>query len=159
MVDADPTYFDKYPWIEKQNKEESWRSFLGKIAKPLSNDRNVVSIMQKYGCTRYIAAMTQNPPNKIMKELKFDHLAETKRNEDREDVYIFRPDGRSYHPFARVNKLFVKGVYEAHDLMDNLYHLTGSCTGGWDSTDWFTKPCEICFWCHEKKMGFWKILI
>ena len=110
--------------------------------------------MEKYGCTRYAAAMTQNPPDKDMEELGFAHLAETKRNEGRTEVHIFNKGGVSYHPFARVNKLFVKGVFEEHDLMDTLATLTGSCTGGPQETDYFTKPCGKCFWCQEKKWAF-----
>lgn len=157
MVDKDPSYYEKYPWIDLGDEEMSWRSFLGKIAKPTLNFRNTKKVMEKYGCSRYIAAMTQNPPNKDMEELGFSHLAETKRNEGREDVHVFNKIGISYHPFARVNKLFVKGVFEEHDLMGDYYSLTGSCTGGFNVTDWFTKPCGKCFWCHEKKWAFGKL--
>lgn len=157
MVDNDPSYYDKYPWVDLGDKERSMRSFLGKIAKPTINFRNICSVMEKYNCTRYAAAMTQNPPNKDMDNLGFAHLAEIKRNEDREDVHVFNRGGISYHPFARVNKLFIKGIFEEHDLMGEYYNLTGSCTGGWETTEWFTKPCGICFWCHEKKWAFGKL--
>lgn len=156
IVDKDPSFFDKFPWIDMGTEERSWASFLGKIAKPMQNLRNQRAVMQKYGCTRYMAAMTQNPPNAVMKEGGWYHLAETKRNEDQKGVHIFNKDGVSYHPYARVDKMFVRGVFEAHDLMGEYYELTGSCTGGPDSTDYFMKPCEICFWCHEKKWAFGK---
>lgn len=154
LVEEDPSYFDKYPWIEKETEEDSWESFLGKIAKPTINFRNTRMVMEKYGIARYAAAMTQNPPDKDMIERGFYDLSETKRNEGREDVHVFRKNGSSYHPFARVNKKFVAGVFEEHQLMEDLYPLTGSCTGGPRETDWFTKPCGFCFWCHEKKWAF-----
>ena len=154
LVDNDPSYFDKYPWIDRGNEKDSWKHFLEKIAKPISNTKNIRSIMRKYECKRYIAAMTQNPPNDVMEKLGFAHLAETKRNEDQNTVHVFNRDGISYHPFARVNKLFVKGIYETHDLMGEYYNLTGSCTGNYDLTNYFTKPCGKCFWCHEKKWAF-----
>lgn len=157
MVAEDPSYYEKFPWKKMPGQEElEEESFLMKIAKPLINTKNVRSVMRKHYCTRYIAAMTQNPPNKDMKELGFFHLAETKRNEDKDEVQIFNPRGISYHPYARVNKLFVKGVFENHGLMDILYPVTASCTGRQGSTAYWTKPCEKCFWCHERKWAFGK---
>lgn len=156
LVENDSSYFDKYPWSDRGSEEDSWNAFLTKIAKPLSNDRNVRTVMRKHGCTRYMAAMTQNPPIKDMERLGFNHLAHPKRNENCEDVHVFSYRGISYHPFARVNKLFVKGIYESHSLMDEYYYLTGSCVGGPESTNYFIEPCGRCFWCHEKKWAFGK---
>ena len=155
LVEEDPSYYEKYPWKKMPGQEEREEAaFLMKIAKPLINDRNVHKLMAKYNCKRVLSGMTQNPPNKDMEQLDFAHLAESKRNEDRNDVVVFNPRGRRYHPYARVNKLFVRGVFESHGLMDTLYHVTGSCTGCQYSTEYFTKPCGKCFWCHEKKWAF-----
>lgn len=157
MVEDDPSYYDKYPWKKMPGQEErEEESFLMKIAKPLITDRNVYELMSKYNCKRVLSGMTQNPPIKDMEELRFTHLAESKRNEGRNEVAVFNPRGRHYHPYARVNKLFVKGVFENHGLMDVLYPVTGSCTGAQYSTAYWTKPCKKCFWCHEKKWAFGK---
>lgn len=153
FVEKDPSLYDKYPWIDLGDEEESRRSFLGKIAKPYYIMKLLRELLSKYNCTRYMAAMTQNPPNKDMEELGFAYLAETKRNEDRDDVHILGVC--SYHPLARVNKKFVRGVYDTHGL-DDYYELTGSCTGNPIDTKGFMEPCKKCFWCHEKHWAFGK---
>ena len=130
------------------------RPLLVRLAKPHINNINSQLIIEKYNCSRIVTAMTQNPPNKVMEDLGFAYLAETKRNEDRDDVEVFNPYGYAYHPFARVNKLFVKGVFEDHELLDSLAKLTGSCVGDASETEYFTKPCETCFWCQEKHWAF-----
>lgn len=158
LVSNDPNYYySRFPLESFSDQHDTDQiSFYRKIAKPLINERNVNFIKEKYNCSRNLAAMTQNPPNKEMERLQFANLAETKRNEDCNNVHVFNIDGGNYHPFARVNKLFVKGIYEKHDLMESLFRLTSSCVGGADITEYYTKPCEKCFWCHEKKWAFGK---
>ena len=154
-VEEDSSWYDKYAWIDfPGNPEKSMNHFLGKIAKPYLTYEAITKVMEDNLCTKYIAAMTQNPPNKVMEQMNFAHLAETKRNEDREDVKIF--GNRFYHPLARVNKLFVQGVFEQENLMDSYYHLTGSCTGTANETNFFMEPCKECFWCNEKMWAFGK---
>ncbi len=154
-VDEDPSWYDKYAWIEfPDNPEKSMNHFLGKIAKPYLTYKAFSKVMEDNGCTMYIAAMTQNPPNKVMEQMNFAHLAETKRNEDRDDVKII--GNKFYHPLARVNKLFVQGVFEQEKLMNDYYHLTGSCTGTANETNFFMEPCKECFWCNEKMWAFGK---
>ena len=153
LVKTDPSYYDKYAWVDFPDQpERSLNHFLGKIAKPYLMGKTTKQLVMKYNCTKYIAAMTQNPPTADMEALGFDHLAEQKRNEGREDVAVV--GGLCYHPFARVNKKFVQGVFEQEDLMGEYFSLTGSCTGTALETNYFQEPCKQCFWCHERHWAF-----
>tara|TARA_B100000424_G_scaffold239866_1_gene206935 strand:- start:575 stop:1408 length:834 start_codon:yes stop_codon:yes gene_type:complete len=171
LVEQDPEKYKKqFPYIErdKERKEQGLpphkytdeELFLGKISKPLLNRRNMISIMEKHNCPIYLSGMTMNPPNDEMKRLGFYNIAEKKRNEDCDDdklkVAIHRRGGIAYQPFARVNKLFVKGVFEAHGILEEIFPLTGSCTGGANVTKLWTEPCTKCFWCQEKHWAFGK---
>ena len=60
----------------------------------------------------------------------------------------------TYSPFIHVDKKFVADIYRKNNLMEDLYPLTGSCVGTELVTDYFTKECRQCFWCHEKKWAF-----
>lgn len=151
-VDANPKLYDQYPWEDKETVEESRFMFLQRIAKPWLIEQHRKELREKYGTPFTMAAMTQNPPVEDMERLGFLHRAETKRNPGRDDVPI--RGHVSYHPFARVNKKFVASVFEEEGLMDEYYHLTGSCTGVGQQTEWFSKPCEDCFWCYEKHWAF-----
>ena len=153
-VKQDPSLYDKYAWIDfPGNPEKSLEHFLGKLAKPHLTYIDVCRVMEENNCNRYIAAMTRNPPNEDMKKNGFFHLAEAKRNQDREVLIL---GTKFYHPLARVDKLFVKGVFEEENLMDEYFKLTGSCTGTANETNFFLEPCKECFWCHEKYWAFGK---
>ena len=38
--------------------------------------------------------------------------------------------------------------------MKELFPITASCVGYAKETDYFTKPCKVCWWCREKKWAF-----
>tara|TARA_B100000212_G_C27333285_1_gene515661 strand:- start:512 stop:1318 length:807 start_codon:yes stop_codon:yes gene_type:complete len=155
-------YKDKFPFIKRsqdgrqeKHKYTDEEMFYAKIAKPLLNGRNAFGLMKKYNCEVYLSGMTMNPPNSEMKRLGFFNLSELQRNEDRvSEEMIF---GKiNFKPFYLVNKLFVKGVFEHHGILEEIYPLTGSCTGGPTVTKLWTEPCKKCFWCHERKWAFGK---
>ena len=171
LIKERPDYYNDFAYIKRSETYEisDEEFFLIKIAKPLVNEKNVKFLMKKYNCERNISGMTLNPPAKEMKCLGFDHLAEPQRNEDRiEDLLkekkserkhrsaVFKRYWPGYKPFFVVNKLFVKGVLEEHNILDEIFPLTGSCTGGAKITKLWTQPCKECFWCHEKKWAFGK---
>jgi len=162
LVKEQPELRNKFPFIKRSqdgrleaHKYTDEEMFYGKIAKPLLNRRNIMALMEKYECKVYLSGMTMNPPNDEMKRLGFFNLSEKQRNEDRvSDKDIL---GRiNYKPFYIVNKLFVKGVFEQHGILEEIYPLTGSCTGGANITKLWTEPCKECFWCHERKWAFGK---
>ena len=162
LVKKRPEYKSEFPYIKRSkdgrpipHKFTDEELFYGKIAKPLIQDRNTWRIMEKYKCEVYLSGMTMNPPNDEMKRLGFFELSEKKRNEDRiSEKYVF--EEINYKPFYLVNKLFVKGILEEHSILDEIYPLTGSCTGGANITKLWTEPCKECFWCHERKWTFGK---
>ncbi len=160
LVKEQPELRNKFPFIKRSqdgrleaHKYTDEEMFYGKIAKPLLNRRNIMALMEKYECKVYLSGMTMNPPNSEMKRLGFFNLSEKQRNEDRvseKDIF-----GKiNYKPFYIVNKLFVKGVFEQHGILEEIYPLTGSCTGGPNITKLWTEPCKECFWCHERKWAF-----
>ena len=63
-------------------------------------------------------------------------------------------NSQMYQPYVNVDKKFVAGVYKDHKLMDTLYPFTSSCVGSERDTEYFTKGCDKCFWCNEKKWAF-----
>ena len=165
IVKERPEYRDEFPFLKKEDKSVYGKNeitneevFLGKIAKPYINERNVRIVMKKYNCKRNISGMTSNPPIEEMKRLGFYHLCEKKRNADQIGSEIGAKvwGKNTYQPFLVANKLFVKGILEKHNILDEIFPLTGSCTGGANITKLWTKPCEECFWCHEKKWAFGK---
>ena len=164
LVKERPEYYNEFPYRKRSedgrihpHKLTDEELFYGKIAKPLINERNVKSVVKKYNCERNISGMTMNPPNEEMVRLGFDHLAEKQRNEDRAGTgraSVFKNSGTVYQPLLVVNKLFVKYILEKHNILDEIFPLTASCTGGANITKLWTKPCEECFWCYEKKWAF-----
>jgi len=163
LVEKRPEYRTEFPYIKRSedgrpipHKFTDEEMFYGKIAKPLLNRRNTISTMKKYKCEVYLSGMTINPPDDEMKRLNFYHLSEKKRNKNQVGSEIgAKVFGKiAYQPFLVVNKLFVKGILEKHAVLDEIYPLTGSCTGGPNITELWTKPCEECFWCHERKWAF-----
>jgi len=165
IVKERPEYRDEFPFLKKEDKSVYGKNeitneevFLGKIAKPYINERNVRIVMKKYNCKRNISGMTSNPPIEEMKRLGFYHLCEKKRNADQIGSEIGAKvwGKNTYQPFLVANKLFVKGILEKHNILDEIFPLTGSCTGGANITKLWTKPCEECFWCYEKKWAFGK---
>lgn len=99
----------------------------------------------------HINGLTANPPREECERLGFIDLAEERRFSTNNKTII---DSKIYKPFRNVNKKWIRGMYEQHDAMDWLYPLTQSCIGFADKTDFFTKPCKQCFWCHEKHWAF-----
>lgn len=154
LVKADPSYYDKYPWVDYGDPQRSMNSFLGKIAKPYVMMKVTKSLMSKYDCYKYMSAMTQNPPEDEMEKHGFLYLSETKRNPNTNQMIMFGT--YTYQPYCKVDKKFVYGVFDEENLMEELFPLTGSCTGSFDSTNGFSEPCKMCFWCHEKKWAFGK---
>lgn len=98
-----------------------------------------------------INALTANPPREDAKALGFyDQCEERRWPKDN----ITKQSKTSYKPFRLVDKKWVAGMYKQFGLMDWLYPYTQSCVGFADDTDSFTRPCEKCFWCNEKKWAF-----
>jgi len=58
---------------------------------------------------------------------------------------------KNREPFKTVDKSYLFKIYKQFDLLESLYPYTVSCTrlrnGG-------ITPCQICYWCLEKKWGF-----
>jgi len=59
-------------------------------------------------------------------------------------------------PFTNINKKRIKALYDHLDLTESLFPLTRSCEGLSSETNNFTKDCEDCWWCLERKWAFGK---
>jgi len=59
-------------------------------------------------------------------------------------------------PFTNINKKRIKALYDHLNLTESLFPLTRSCEGLSSETNNFTKDCEDCWWCLERKWAFGK---
>ena len=127
-------------------------STIGGLIKIIRMEMFVRELSAKYDNPMIVTGMTGNPPMDEMKKHGFYDVREKRRDhthtDDRQQEY-----GQSYLPFVNVDKRFVASIYLENDIMD-LYDLTNSCIGNAEHTNFFTKPCGTCFWCHEKKWAF-----
>lgn len=99
-----------------------------------------------------VTGTTANPPDFVMKERGFFHLAEPSRNEPHNRDNLI--GGVLYTPYININKKFIAEIYRQNDLMKDLYPFTSSCVGMPDETDNGSHECGKCFWCKEKEWGF-----
>lgn len=63
----------------------------------------------------------------------------------------------TFIPFGQCDKLKIADLYKKYKLMEDLFPLTRSCTGGaWNSINQAISdcPCKKCWWCKEKKAAF-----
>jgi hypothetical protein len=122
------------------------------LAKIFQKESIESTLRKKYSNALICTGTTCNPPIDEQKKYGFYDIAERRR--DPPPSHPKRITDRSYHPFNEVDKKFVAAIYKDHNLMDSLYQLTNSCIGSAKITENFTKECEECFWCHEKKWAF-----
>lgn len=104
----------------------------------------------KIDVNMHINALTANPPREEAKALGFYDKCEERRFSTDNETKL----GGTYKPFRNVDKKWIAGMYEKYDVMDWLYPWTQSCVGFAEDTEYFTKPCGKCFWCHEKLWAF-----
>jgi|TARA_B110000908_G_scaffold147958_1_gene180091 7-cyano-7-deazaguanine synthase in queuosine biosynthesis len=102
-------------------------------------------------------AGTANPP----KEIADSFCGENKNSEHTQrDPTVQRPiigsHGIFCAPFTNIDKQRVKTLYDHFDLTESLFPHTKSCEGLVKETDNFTKNCEECWWCLERKWAFGK---
>jgi len=124
---------------------------IGGLVKMLTLRHETNKLIKKHDCIK-VSGQTSNPPIEEQKKYNFYHLAERRRDGPNENKKTLGKN--SYSPFVHIDKKFIADFYEKNDLMETLYPLTGSCIGGVTKTDYFTKECRDCFWCHEKKWAF-----
>jgi hypothetical protein len=98
----------------------------------------------------HINALTGNPPYEETVKYGFYHTCEERRFSKNNETKL----ETTYKPFRNVDKKWISGMYKKFELMETIYLYTQSCTGFPNDTDWFTKPCKKCYWCHEKKWAF-----
>ena len=102
-----------------------------------------------------VNGLTSNPPVEDQIKFGFEHVAEKRRNNNNLNPISDTSMKRIlYKPFINVNKKFIAELYKQYNLMDDIFPATQSCTGYAYYTDYWTKPCKECFWCHEKKWAF-----
>ena len=147
---------------------ERWRNHYPKmknmrrtqISKIVQVDNISWNMMKKYPGSIRLDGMTRNPPDDEMKKYGFYEKAERRRDQDGTILKELRQYNKErahlniYQAYLNVDKKFVAGVFQTHNLMDSLFPLTRSCVGTATQTDNFTRECHNCFWCHEKKWAF-----
>lgn len=135
-----------------QAANPGWADFpLNGIVKTTHMNHVATKMTDMYPQSLLVSGMTANPPMDEMKKHNFCSFGERRR-----DVPVSRPllVGKMYTPFKNVNKKFIADIYKTHRLMDSLFMLTKSCVSDANITDNFTKECNACFWCNEKRWAF-----
>lgn len=99
---------------------------------------------------------TANPNKQEAKNNNLLYKREEKRDKHGHErvVYHERHNRPFYCPMEIVDKRFVAAQYKKFRLMKELFPITASCVGYAKETDYFTKPCKVCWWCREKKWAF-----
>jgi len=103
------------------------------------------SVKVSHNTQAWFTFLTQNPPMDEMVE--YGLLEE--REEERDEGIVHK-----ILPFGRVDKSFVKGIYDEFDLLTTLLPETRSCEGPAEDTNNYTTACEWCWWCREKYWAF-----
>ena len=129
------------------------------VSKIIQVDKISWNIMKESDAEIRLDGMTRNPPSDEMKKLGFFDKGERRRDKELPKVIEWRqnkehPPLSIYQPYANVDKKFVAGVFQDHNLMETLYPLTRSCVGTARQTDNFKHVCNECFWCAEKAWAF-----
>lgn len=151
----DPVYIQQASKEISEAKDKSiFPSVLGH-AKSVAQREYKSEMRKKYKMTMSTHGITANPPIEVQKELGFEHVAESRRNQWYDPIVV-SPSGKNIHhkPFVNVDKRWVAGMYEKLGLMDELFPLTMSCIGDNEDSKYYTEPCKKCFWCHEKLWAF-----
>lgn len=159
-----------YPRAQKliDENEEYSKLNLMQMSKTMQLDDINEKFMKQFTGPIRLDGMTSNPPkevrlnfsNEMVKRFPThpfnDFLLKRVTGEERRDYYADKPalTYNVYQPFINVDKRFVADIYKKHNLMDSMYKMTRSCTGGPNVTDNFTKWCRQCFWCYEKRWAF-----
>lgn len=125
---------------------------LSGLVKILEIRKFTMATWHKHKRPLIVNGMTGNPPVEEMKAHGFYDLRERRRDEGNP---VKQYGGINYQPFVLYDKKFVADIYYQNDIMD-LYELTSSCVGSAAKTNYFSEPCNECFWCHEKKWAFSK---
>ena len=139
--------------------------------------RKIVSGIEPYGYVKSLATanfrnklindgafnlmcsgISMNPPIEEQEKHMFTRV-EPRRNKvaaavTKEHKTILGKKLISHNPFINSHKKVIAAFYHKYDLMNDLFPLTSSCVGTATSTNYFTKPCKVCFWCQEKKWAF-----
>lgn len=136
-------YYDKEHEKDKVNQHRNHENKL--------RDRGVIEVL--------FHGRTANPD----KEEAQKHNLLYKREERRDKHGNVRQPYHEHHgkpfycPFEYVDKRFVAKMYHKFNLMKDLFPITASCVEYAKKTNYFTKPCKECWWCREKKVGFWYV--
>lgn len=100
------------------------------------------------------SAITANPPKDIADSFCGEH--KNSEQQDR-DPAIQRPTFISdtfCTPFTNINKKKIKELYDYLGVTKSLFPITRSCEGFKSKTENFTKTCNTCWWCLERKWAF-----
>jgi hypothetical protein len=137
----------------KRWKEDVDPPFGGYI-KSFHMSMNIRKLVEKHKATFETNGLTANPPVEDQIKYGFQHISEKRRNVSNANPIVDRTRRILYKPFINVDKKFIAELYKQYNLMDDIFPITQSCTGRENVTDYWTKPCKLCFWCHEKKWAF-----
>jgi hypothetical protein len=104
----------------------------------------------------HVSGINCNPPIEVCNS--FEGVVQERAFErDRTDeLKSVMPGYCSYRPFANLDKKGIKEIYDHFNLMDTLFPITKSCES--KTYDWSTPHCGWCWWCHERRWGFGRLI-
>jgi hypothetical protein len=91
---------------------------------------------------------TMNPPLDVEADWDFDGAGRDKSRDSRGETHV---PVVIFKPFRNINKKTVAELYEHFGVLDTLFPLTRSCE---ILTLDFSKHCDRCWFCLERKWGF-----
>jgi len=105
----------------------------------------------------HITGISSNPPIEVCYSFNEDVIEDRSVERDRtEEMKPVMEGHNSYSPFANIDKKGIAELYEHFGLMDTLFPITKSCSAY--TYDWSTSHCGLCWWCHERKWAFSKLI-
>tara|TARA_B100000131_G_C18100845_1_gene605953 strand:- start:96 stop:830 length:735 start_codon:yes stop_codon:yes gene_type:complete len=120
--------------------------------------------MEKENIRALYHGRTANPPQDVQIKMNmWDDVARPKEREvdaEKRDEYNFLIKRKQKYVFAvpweRVDKKFITSLYNEEPFMkQKIFPLTASCISHSEKeTEYWSKPCKICWWCKEKKWAF-----
>lgn len=91
---------------------------------------------------------TMNPPLEVEADWDIDGAG---RDKSRDGIGTTHVPVTKYRPFRNINKKAVAELYEYFGVLETLFPLTRSCE---IHTLDFSKHCDRCWFCFERKWGF-----
>jgi len=131
-------------------------------------DKHRMSVREKYLNTDnhiqlIISGMNQNPPLEVTNTFVDKNGSVVGGpTDDRKSIkpqWSEFPQIKIFNPIINLNKKGIADLCKKFNLTETLFPITRSCEGlSPIETNNYTEHCGECWWCHERKWGFGKLV-